>query len=226
MRRRHMAMLSTPLTTIALLLALPVPGAHAAVTSGSGPSVLRVSEPGAPRVLHARHVPETYQLRPGDYLYKVAQRECGNGDDWLGIWHATRPHIVNPNLVPAGLRVTIACNHRGPGYYPPAPAHRASARHHSYRHLASSGRHSSSRASYGASGSFESCVIARESGGNASAVNSSSGAGGLYQFLPSTWRSLGYSGRPQDAPVSVQREAFQRLYAQAGTSPWGPYDGC
>ena len=77
-----------------------------------------------------------------------------------------------------------------------------------------------------APGSFQACVIARESGGNARAVNPASGAGGLYQFLPGTWQSLGYSGQPQDAPVSVQNAAFQQAYAQSGTSPWAPSDGC
>ncbi len=75
-------------------------------------------------------------------------------------------------------------------------------------------------------GTFQACVIARESGGNAQAVNPASGAGGLYGFLPSTWQSLGYSGLPQDAPVSVQNAAFQQAYAQSGTSPWAPSDGC
>ena len=75
-------------------------------------------------------------------------------------------------------------------------------------------------------GTFQACVIARESGGNAQAVNPASGAGGLYGFLPSTWQSLGYSGLPQDAPVSVQNAAFQQEYAQSGTSPWAPSDGC
>jgi LysM repeat protein len=77
-----------------------------------------------------------------------------------------------------------------------------------------------------APGSFQACVIARESGGNARAVNPASGAGGLYGFLPGTWQSLGYSGLPQDAPVSVQNAAFQQAYAQSGTSPWAPSDGC
>ena len=79
-------------------------------------------------------------------------------------------------------------------------------------------------------GAFESCVISHESGGNPRAVNPSSGAGGLYQFLPSTWASLGfasaYPGGAQTAPVSVQGAAFDKLYAEAGTSPWAPYDGC
>ena len=77
-----------------------------------------------------------------------------------------------------------------------------------------------------APGTFQACVIARESGGNARAVNPASGAGGLYQFLPGTWQSLGYSGLPQDAPVSVQNAAFQQEYAQSGTSPWALSDGC
>jgi soluble lytic murein transglycosylase-like protein len=77
---------------------------------------------------------------------------------------------------------------------------------------------------------FESCVISRESGGNPRAVNPYSGAGGLFQFLPSTWAGLGYAGAypggAQTAPVGVQEDAFTKLYAEAGTSPWGPYDGC
>ena len=76
-----------------------------------------------------------------------------------------------------------------------------------------------------AGGSFAGCVIARESGGNPYAVNPSSGAGGLFQFLPSTWASLGYSGAPQDASVATQYAAFEKLYAEMGRSPWAS-DGC
>ena len=77
---------------------------------------------------------------------------------------------------------------------------------------------------------FEACVIRVESGGNPTAVNPSSGAGGLFQFLPSTWAALGfaasYPGGAQTAPASVQEAAFAKEYAEAGTSPWAPYDGC
>jgi soluble lytic murein transglycosylase-like protein len=69
---------------------------------------------------------------------------------------------------------------------------------------------------------FESCVISRESGGNPQALNPYSGAGGLFQFLPSTWAALGYAS---SYPGGAQA-AFAALYAQAGTSPWAPYDGC
>lgn len=69
------------------------------------------------------------------------------------------------------------------------------------------------------------CIEQAESGGNPTAVNASSGAGGLFQFLPSTWASLGYSGLPQNAPVSEQIQAAETLYAQQGIAPWSG-DGC
>ena len=76
------------------------------------------------------------------------------------------------------------------------------------------------------SSSFRACVIARESGGNPRAVNPYSGAGGLYQFLPSTFASLGYSGLPEYASVATQDAAFVKAYALWGTQPWTPSDGC
>ncbi len=81
-------------------------------------------------------------------------------------------------------------------------------------------------ASYSGSGGFQSCVIQAESGGNAGAVNGSSGAGGLYGFLPSTWQSLGYSGLPENASVAEQNAAFDKEYSQSGSAAWSAYDGC
>jgi hypothetical protein len=81
-------------------------------------------------------------------------------------------------------------------------------------------------ASYSGGSGFQACVIARESGGNASAVNASSGAGGLYGFLPSTWAALGHSGLPENASVAEQNAAFAQQYAQSGTAAWSAYDGC
>jgi len=76
-----------------------------------------------------------------------------------------------------------------------------------------------------ATAAYRWCVIQRESGGNPRAVNPSSGAGGLFQFLPSTWASLGYAGAPQNASVTTQYAAFEKLYAEMGRSPWAG-DGC
>ena len=85
---------------------------------------------------------------------------------------------------------------------------------------ASSGTYSSSSGG-SAPSSFQQCVAWRESGNNPTASSS-----GLYGILPSTWASLGLSGTAGSASVAQQNAAFQRLYAQDGTSPWAPYDGC
>lgn len=43
---------------------------------------------------------------------------------------------------------------------------------------------------------------------------------GAYQFSPATWRSLGYSGLPHEAPPHVQDEAARRLASRSGWSQW------
>jgi hypothetical protein len=68
---------------------------------------------------------------------------------------------------------------------------------------------------------FERCVAWRESGDNPSASSA-----GLFGILPATWASLGYPGTAGQASVAMQKAAFNRLYAQDGTQPWAPYDGC
>jgi membrane-bound lytic murein transglycosylase B len=65
-------------------------------------------------------------------------------------------------------------------------------------------------------------IVQRESKGDPNAVNSSSGAGGKYQFLPSTWAGYGGYARAQDAPESVQDKRFNEVWAGgAGSSHWG-----
>jgi hypothetical protein len=73
-----------------------------------------------------------------------------------------------------------------------------------------------------------SCIANAESTGNPSAVNSSSGAGGLYQFLPSSWAAYGgtqYAPVAQDATVAQQTAVAQTALAESGTSPWAG-DSC
>jgi hypothetical protein len=70
-----------------------------------------------------------------------------------------------------------------------------------------------------ASGTW-SCIIQHESGGNPSAVNPYSGAGGLFQFLPSSWILYGGTGRPQDASVQEQWRIALNAFATSGFSPW------
>ncbi len=63
-------------------------------------------------------------------------------------------------------------------------------------------------------------VVQCESGGNWSAVNSSSGAGGAYQILPSTWAAYGGTGSPQDASPAEQSAIAAKIYATQGPSAW------
>jgi Transglycosylase-like domain len=79
---------------------------------------------------------------------------------------------------------------------------------------------------YSGSGSFQSCVIARESGGNSQVMNSS-GHYGLYQFSYATW--VAYGGSPSTfghASVAQQNQVFNNAIAAGGQSNWAPYDGC
>lgn len=61
-----------------------------------------------------------------------------------------------------------------------------------------------------------------ESGGRYH-INTGNGFYGAYQFVPSTWRGLGYPGLPHLAPPHVQDEAAQKLQARSG---WGQWPAC
>jgi peptidoglycan hydrolase CwlO-like protein len=63
-------------------------------------------------------------------------------------------------------------------------------------------------------------IVMCESGGNFNAVNPSSGAGGAYQILPSTWRLYGGSGAPQDASPQQQSQIASQIWADSGPSAW------
>jgi predicted nucleic acid-binding Zn-ribbon protein len=63
-------------------------------------------------------------------------------------------------------------------------------------------------------------IVMCESGGNFQAVNSSSGAGGAYQILPSTWRLYGGQGLPEDASPAQQSSIAAQIWADSGPSAW------
>lgn len=74
--------------------------------------------------------------------------------------------------------------------------------------------------------SFQTCVIARESGGNSQVMNSS-GHYGLYQFSFSTWTAHGGSASLfGHASASYQTQIFWATVRVDGGSDWTPYDGC
>ena len=63
-------------------------------------------------------------------------------------------------------------------------------------------------------------IVMCESGGNYSALNPSSGAGGAYQILPSTWDLYGGQGAPHEAPKAEQDRIAAEIWADSGGSAW------
>ena len=188
----------------------------------------------------------THTVQPGDTLSGIA----ASAGVPLSKVEAANRWIKNPNLIYAGQVVHVPDGRSGitpmapTSYQAPAasstpsassdtsaaasttPAESTGTSSASTGYSASTGTSSASTGTSSAStgsspSSFQQCVSWRESGNNPTASSS-----GLYGILPSTWASLGYSGTAGSASVAQQTQAFQQLYAQDGTSPWAPYDGC
>jgi muramidase (phage lysozyme) len=68
--------------------------------------------------------------------------------------------------------------------------------------------------------SIPSAIVACESGGNYGAVNQSSGAGGAYQILPSTWSMYGGNGAPQDGSKQQQDQIAAQIWSDSGPGAW------
>jgi hypothetical protein len=206
--------------------------------SGAAKTMIAVTvslHPGA-----AHHGSHHVTVRSGDTLSSISQREFGSAASWPALWWANRHSVHNPSMIQAGERLQVPSSHKVkpwltraaltaiPAAAPaPAPVAAPVAAPAATSGTGTIAAPVQATATYaGASGSFQSCVIHAESGGNASAVNGSSGAGGLYGFLPSTWQSLGYSGLPENASVADQNAAFAKEYSQSGSAAWSAYDGC
>lgn len=194
----------------------------------------------------------THAVQPGDTLSGIA----ASAGVSLTKVEAANKWIKNPDLIYVGQKINVPDGRSGitpaaPTYYqapatsstPSAssdtsaaasstPAEGTGTSSASTGYSASAGTSASTGSSSASSGSsaastgsapssFQQCVAWRESGNNPTASSS-----GLYGILPSTWASLGYSGTAGAASVAQQNQAFQKLYAQDGTSPWAPYDGC
>lgn len=65
-----------------------------------------------------------------------------------------------------------------------------------------------------------------ESGGDYRAQNPHSSASGKYQFLDSTWRAMGGTGKARNASPAEQDMRAQKLLAQQGTAPWNASRHC
>ncbi len=169
-------------------------------------------------------------VRPGESLSGVA---AAHHMTWQAIY-ATPPnfrHISDPNHLRAGQRLRLPDDPkmRAAEFGKKFAAVQRRMQAEAHRHAAPAASNTGSTGAAGASSGgsitagmtpFEQCVAWRESGDNPT------DPAGLFGILPSTWASLGYSGTAGQASVAVQEQAFNKLYAQYGTSPWAPYDGC
>jgi len=68
--------------------------------------------------------------------------------------------------------------------------------------------------------SIPSSIVMCESGGNYGAVNQSSGAGGAYQILPSTWAGYDGKGAPQSGSKQQQDQIAAQIWADSGPGAW------
>jgi soluble lytic murein transglycosylase-like protein len=189
-------------------------------------------------------MPMSYKVREGDTLSSIARALYGHASRWPALWYINRRQVRDPNALDAGVTLQLSAWHPRKDWLlskalaniptpppPPAPAPVQAAPVQAVSDAQPVADPAPAEApaqtvSTGGMGSFQSCVIQRESSGNPAAVNASSGAGGLYGFLPSTWAGLGHSGLPENASVAEQNQAFAQEYAQSGTSAWAAYDGC
>jgi len=177
--------------------------------------------------------PDHYTIRSGDSLSKIASKVYHKQNAWPVLYWANRDKVHWANIISTGqvlkvpalpAKIPAAPGQLGPAPAPaPAPAPVTSTAT-SYAPVQATAAVSSG--TYSGGGGFQSCVIARESGGNSQVMNSS-GHYGLYQFSASTWAAYGGSAASfGHASVAEQNQVFNNAIAQGGQSNWSPYDGC
>ena len=169
-----------------------------------------------------------YTIRSGDTLSSIALRVYHDPDAWPVLYWANRNQVRWANSIQVGEVLTVPAR---PRHLPTAPrqlgpTHAPIARPTVIEQDADQPAPAQTATSYTGDSSFQSCVIARESGGNSQVMNST-GHYGLYQFSASTWAA--YGGNPADfghASVAVQNRVFDNAIAAGGQFNWAPYDGC
>jgi LysM repeat protein len=179
----------------------------------------------------AARPPAQIVVRRGDSLSGIAARYK---IEWPGLYEANRSVVGgNPSLLNVGEHLRVpskgAAAKLAASYRPPAiavPVTPASLTTEPATASAAPAVSAVPGQAAAPAGSFQQCVISRESGGNAQVMNGS-GHYGLYQFSYSSWVAGG--GNPADfgnASAAEQNQVFSTAYAQDGTAPWAPYDGC
>jgi len=222
------------------------------ITSSKTPVVSLTHQPGAAPVVrinaakiaaiqttgkHHRAQSAKYTVKPGDTLASIAKQLYASADYWPVLYWANHATIQYASQITAGQVLTVP---NKPAKIPSAPTELApaapaapatttvsSGQGYSSASTTTTTASTQTTSTYsGSNGSFQACVIARESGGNPQVMNAS-GHYGLYQFSASTWAA--YGGNPADfghASVAEQNQVFANAMAAGGQSNWAPYDGC
>lgn len=150
----------------------------------------------------------------GDSLSKIAK---AHGTTYKRLFDANTS-IADPNIINPGDQVRIPAADEVLAERPlptPAPVVKKQA--------TSSPRPAATAARIVNDGSVWHQLAMCESGGRVNVVSSNGKYHGLYQFLPSTWRSVGGSGLPSQASAEEQTMRAQILQARSG---WGQWPQC
>jgi Transglycosylase-like domain/LysM domain len=239
MRRLILAALLVPLVLVSMAVAANRPVAAtpflASVTKPvamarpfTGAKPVRLSTPRLPAVTAAL----SYTVRTGDTLSSISKKFYGKATDWPVIYWGNKSAIrwadeISPDqvLVIPAVPATIP---DPPAALSPAPPPTLAGVATSPAPVAASQGDPVLTSYSGAwpGGAFGQCVVQRESGGDAQAMNST-GHYGLYQFSLSTWEEYGGSAATfGGATVEEQEAVFENAMAQGGEGNWSPYDGC
>ena len=176
----------------------------------------------------ARHGHDSYTIRPGDTLSRIAAHAYGSGADWPAIWWANRRQVPDPDLITAGQRLALPSSPRVPPWLaraavaaaaaarpaPAAPADAAAAPAPSAQ--------ASGPAPASSGGTNWSAIAACESGGNWAASTGNGFYGGL-QFTEQTWLGYGggrYASSANLATPAQQIAVAQRVLAGQGIGAW------
>ena len=177
-----------------------------------------------PKGKHHRALPATYTVESGDTLASIAQRLYVSADYWTVLYWANEDTVTDASAIQVGQVLKVPAK---PAKLPAAPK-TLSAPASTTSTVSTTQVASVQKGSTGSgTTSFQECVIAAESGGNAQVMNSS-GHYGLYQFSYSSW--VEYGGDPAEfghATVAEQNQVFENAMATpGGEDNWAPYDGC
>ena len=140
--------------------------------------------------------PATYTVKRGDTLTKIARRF--GLQSWRAIFAVNRDRIRNPNRIRVGQVLRLPVGLLRVKQVKAAPQARFVALRVAAPAPAPAGNNiiaiiTAAAQRYGQSPTAMIAVARCESGLNPLAVNRSSGASGLFQFLPSTWRTTPYA---------------------------------